>query len=280
MFEIISADRPWTQYRFAPELIAWRDAVIGHGGARPSMQEMVRRNRLIHADMQSGAWALTDDILMSGEDVVQSLVSLKRRMLCIRYNSPIFDARSGYILDGYASYIEWPFVPSTHAVAMTATSKRLAVWNLANIRQSNSVIGSQTAMTNKMLLRPRTTEDEIVIGLNTQPSPRVPLPEPFDSRGFTVGSTSSATSIRVFKDGARLTEATGLTVVPGLSTYSFYLGTTNIAGVPGEFCPCAIPYAALGAQLSDAQELAVYQGVRQAMVGMVLTGEGTGEEDE
>lgn len=271
MLKLIGTDRPWNQYRFAPELIAWRDAVIAEGGARPSMREMVRRNRLIRNHMLSGAWARTDDILMSGEDEVQSLVSLKRRFLCIRWNSPQFYAESGFILDGYASYIEWPFVPATHAVAMTATNKRISIWNLQNDLSSANAIGSRTSNTNKMALRPCVRGDDTMdIGINAQPAAKFPLAEA-DSTGFFAGSTSSATIMRGFRNGVRLDDET-VTIEPGLSTFSFYIGTQNSAGTPGDMLPCAIPYAAIGAQLTDAQERATYEGVRDA-VALMFYGE-------
>lgn len=267
MLNIIRTDRLWTAYKFPAELIAWRDAVIGYGGARPSVREMVRRNRLIHNDMVSGAWPLTDDILMSGEDEVQSLVSLKRRFLCIRWNSPLWAVESGFVPDGYASFIEWPFIPATHAVAMTTTNKRIAIWNLRNDLSSANAIGSSSGGTNRMTIRPCVRGDDTMdIGINCSPAAKFPLPEP-DATGFFAGSTSSPTTMRGFRNGVRLTDLAA-TIASGLSTYSFYIGTSNGQGTPGEMLPCAIPYAAIGAQLTDAQEMASYQGVRDAVAGM------------
>lgn len=264
MLKLIRTDRPWNQYRFAPELIAWRDAVIANGGARPSAREMVRRNRLIRNHMLSGAWALTDDILMSGEDEVQSLVSLKRRFLCIRYNSPLWALESGHVLDGYASYIDWPFVPATHAVAMTATNKRLAIWDLRNTENNFDAIGFQTTSTNKMGLRPFNDSGFMVGILNTTGSANFTVG---DSLGFSAVSTSSLTTMRGYRNGARLTDVT-TTIASGLGTHSFYIGARNLVGVPDRLLPCVIPYAAIGAQLTDAQERATYEGVRDAVALM------------
>lgn len=271
VFNIISADRPWTIYKFPRELILWRDAVIANGGARPSLAEMMRRNRLIHNDMVSGAWALTDDILMSGEDEVQSLVSLKLRLLCVRYNSPPFFVESGHVLDGMAHYIEWPFIPTVHARAMTLTNKRMAIWNLLNEVKNNSAIGSASGATNRMIMRPATSDGDIDVGMNCSPVVRFPLDE-VDSRGFSVASTANDTTVRGYKDGARLADQTAV-VASGLSSFSFYIGTHNQSGSYDDIQACAIPYAALGAQLTDAQERATYDGVRAAVSGMFVAGD-------
>ena len=231
MLKLIRTDRPWNQYRFPPELIAWRDAVIAEGGARPSMREMVRRNRLIRNHMLSGAWALTDDILMSGEDEVQSLVSLKRRFLCIRYNSPLFFVESGFVLDGYASYIEWTFTPATHAVAMTETNQRVAVWNLRDVGANGIALGANAS-----------TGASPSAGHNIRPLQDGAMRVTFgaatvnfalgdaNASGFSVGSRSDNTTIRGYKNGLRLTDVTGLTIVPGLATRSFFIGGQHGAG--------------------------------------------------
>jgi len=277
VLKLIGTDRPWNQYRFAPELIAWRDAVIAEGGARPSMREMVRRNRLIRNHMLSGAWALTDDILMSGEDEVQSLVSLKRRFLCIRWNSPQFYVESGFVLDGYASYIEWPFTPSTHAVAMTTTNQRVAVWNLRNYGANGFALGSASGpglVDHKI----RTLQNGVMRASIGNVSANFTLPDN-TSIGFSAGSRSGSTTIRGYKDGVRLTDVTGLTLLSGLSTSTFFVGGNNNSGGVSLATPlpCVIPYAAVGAQLTDAQERATYEGVRDAVALMFY---GDDEEEE
>ena len=280
MFKLIRTDRPWNAYRFPPELIAWRDAVIGHGGARPSMREMLRRNRLIQNHMVSGAWQLIDDILMSGEDEVQSLVSLKRRFLCIRYNSPLFFVESGFILDGYASYIDWTFTPATHAVAMTETNQRIAVWNLRDVGANGIALGANAS-----------TGASPAAGHNIRPLQDGDMRVTFGSAtvdfalghanasGFSVGSRSDNTTIRGYKNGVRLTDVTGLTIVPGLATRSFFIGGQHGVGdLLTRPLACAIPYAAIGAQLTDAQERATYEGVRDAVAGLYYS-EDDDEED-
>lgn len=278
MLKLIRTDRPWNQYRFPPELIAWRDAVIANGGARPSVREMVRRNRLIRNHMLSGAWALTDDILMSGEDEVQSLVSLKRRFLCIRWNSPQFYIESGFILDGYASYIEWPFIPATHAVAMTTTNQRAAVWNLANVGTNGFALGATSNV----------TTGTPAAGLGIRPLQNGSMRINFGSAtvnftlsdatavGFSVGSRTSNTAIRGYKDGVRFADVTGQTIIEGLASRPLFVGGRNHVGdllsLPTN---CVIPYAAIGAQLTDAQERATYEGVRDAVARMFY-----GEDDE
>lgn len=274
VFNIISGDRPWTAYKFPPELIAWRDAVIGHGGARPSVREMVRRNRLIRNHMLSGAWALTDDILMSGEDEIQSLVSLKRRFLCIRWNSPEFYIESGFVLDGYAKHIEWPFIPATHAIAMTTTNQRVAVWDLQNEGANGIALGSESGSPSVgTSIRPLQDGNmRVTASLETV---NFALPDN-TSIGLSVGSRSGGATIRGYKDGERLTDVTGLTIGAGLSARSIFIGGQHgVGSLLASPLACVIPYAAIGAQLTDAQERATYAGVREAVAEMFY-----GEDEE
>jgi hypothetical protein len=280
VLNIIRTDRVWNQYRFGPELIAWRDEVIHVGGfdARPSLQEMVRRNRLIRNHVESRAWPLIDDILMSGENEVQSLVSLKRRFLCIRWNSPRFRASSGFRLDGYASYIEWPFASATHAVAMTATNQRVAVWNLHSAGANAFAMGANasTGMGPAAGHAIRPMQDgnmRVTFGSATANF----APAETTARGFSVGSRSDNTTIRGYRDGVRLPDVTGLTIVPGFTSRTLFIGAshTNASDI-GQPLACAIPYAAIGAQLADLQERATYAGVRDAVAGMSYDA----EEDE
>lgn len=266
MFNIIRADRPWQALRFDAELLAWRDAVVSIGGAawRPSLQEMTRKNRLIHEHKQSGAWELIDDIWDgAAENELQALVTLKRRLLCVAHNDVQFLAGVGWVFDGYAHFIEWPFVPALHGRAMTATNQRLAALCLTNQPANDFALGSTDAVPVHHTLRPGSATT-MSANLNAPAVVTFGLgAAPVDHSGWCVASRSLPDTMLGYKNGVRLADATGLALAPGLSGYSFFIGANNLAGASVQRTySWTGAYAELGGQLSDRQEQAAYRSVR------------------
>lgn len=268
IWTVVEAHGTWTltapeEDEFSDELLAWRDEVEDNGGT-VSIAAMIVRDMFIYREKASGAWALTDDyLLLWAENEAQALTSLKKRLLCLANGSPLFSAGVGFSFDGYAQYVEWPYVPSTDAVAMTTTNKRLSVYCLSNQSSSGAAIGSYTADGNAMSISPRRSDSRLGGAVNG--SGFFPLDEA-DASGYSVLSRSNTSTLVGYKDGVRL-EDQAVSSTPGLSTYSFFLGARNFAGAGiDRELECTLAFATLGAQLSDAQEAAHYANVQDMAI--------------
>lgn len=248
---------------FSDEALAWRDEVESNGGSA-SIDAMIVRDAFIFKEKASGAWDLTEDyLILMAENEAQALTSLKRRFLCIANGSPLFAANVCYSFDGYAQYVDWPFVPATHGVVMTTTNKRLGVYCLSNQSSTGAAIGTYTADGNAMSISPRRSDGRLGGAVNG--SAFFPLVVD-EAAGFSVLSRSDTTTLRGYKNGVRLTDQASAST-PSLSSHSFFIGARNFAGggVDREL-NCSIAFAVIGAQLSDAQEAAQYANVQEMAI--------------
>ncbi len=241
--------------------VLYRDAVVANGGTVSGLR-LARLSQFIRAEKASGAWNLTDDYwVLWGEDAAQSLTSLKQFRLATAVNSPTFMANRGYTFDGATNYIDTAFVPSTHAVAMTGSLLRLAVYERANVAVSNTwAAGCLNSGTQNVLVNPRSAGGIFQLALNS--SATTAASGITDSRGYSVGNRSTGPVFTGYKNGV----SQGA-VVPGanattLPTVSLYLGAFNSSGTPSGFRATSLGLVCVGASLSAAQETAQYNAVQ------------------
>ncbi len=239
----------------------WAASVIANGGS-VSVSRLSIVSRFIVAEKASGAWALTDDYLaLWGENAPQALTSLKQRRLATAVNSPTFTPSEGYALNGLTNYVDTGFVPSTHGINLTAANQRIGVYERTNVSGNTSAAGARSAAANSIQVRPRSATTTLTgimggaIGTFTIAA---------DSRGYSVVSWTSAdsTMMRGCKNGVRLSNATGLTIPSAIPTFSFFIGGTNQNGALSVARATTNGLTCVGAQMSDAQELAQYNAIQ------------------
>lgn len=225
-------------------------------------------NAFIRAEKAAGSWYLTDDYwMLCAENAAQALVSLKQRRTATVTSAPTFTADAGYAFDGAANYINTGFVPASHAVALTGTNQRLAVYERTNVTANTDAAGCQTTSSVRMELRPRNGTTAVGL-LNSTTAPTFTLGVS-DSRGYTALSRSNgATTMSGWKNGVALTDATGLTVGTTLPTHALYIGCNNNAGTAASFRASTVGLVAIGAPMSTTQELAQYTNVQAHMTAI------------
>jgi len=243
------------------DLSAWAAAVVTNGGTVSAARAAIV-GQFIAAEKASGAWALTDDYwALWAESATQGLTSLKQRRLATVTAAPTFTTDRGYDFNGTSNFISTGFIPSSHAVALTGTNQRLAVYERANVSGNTNAAGCQTTSSSRMEIRPRNGTAAAGL-LNSTTAPTFTLGAS-DSRGYTVVSRAGgSTTMSAFKNGVQLTDATGLTVGTSLPTHSLYIGANNNAGTAASFRAASVGFAAIGAPLSAAQELAQYEAIQ------------------
>ena len=247
---------------YDPDVLLWRSAVVANGGT-VSTARLSIVNDFVTAEKLSGNWYLTDDYWgLWGENATQALVSLKQRRLATTVNSPTFTADRQYAFDGATNYISTGFIPSTHGIAYTGANQRLAVYERTNVSASAYAAGARVGTAAAMGLIPRASGSMTGTVNNTAGSAAFVLGVA-DSRGYKAVSRAGGTTALGYDRGVRLTDATGLTIGGSTGpTVSIAIGCYNSSGTPISFRSASIGFVAIGAPLSDAQELAQYNAVQ------------------
>lgn len=242
------------------DALLWRDAVVTNGGT-VSAARLAIVNTFVAAEKASGAWALTDDYWgFWAENAVQALTSLKQRRLATAVNSPVFTTDRGYAFDGTTNYINTGFIPSTHAVAMTGTSMRLAVYERTNVASTTFAAGAYNSATRNLVLAPRTGASTLQGRANSeQVSTGATVT---DSRGLSAAQRSVST-YSGYKNGSPIA-FTGppASEASTLPTAGLFIGAYNQNGTPAGFRACSLGLVSTGAAMSDAQNLAQYNAVQ------------------
>jgi hypothetical protein len=250
---------------FDSDVVAWEAAVIANGGT-VSLARRIIIDQFVFSEKASGTWALTDDYwLLWGENAAQALTSLKRRELCTAVNSPTFTADRSYLFDGATNYLLTGFTPSTDGINLTGSNLRLATYERVNLNNSSYSIGARVGTNPAMGMIPRASSSMTGVLNNITTSATFTL-SPADSRGLKVVSRAGGgTTMLAYDRGVRLTDVTTLTAGGAtLPTVPLMIGAYNSGGTPISHRAATIGFAAVGAPLSDAQELAQYSNV-QAM---------------
>jgi hypothetical protein len=243
------------------EAASWAAAVVANGGT-VSAGRLAIVATFVTAEKAAGTWAATDDYWpLWGENAAQALTSLKQKRLATAVNTPTFTADRGYVFNGTTNYINVNFVPSTNGIAMTGTSVRLAVYERTNVTDANIAFGAISGA-NWLVLYPRLGAQTFT-GTNSDNNTAFDLPSS-DSRGYTSGSVNGTTlaNLAAYKNGLALNRTGVVNVVSGLGVQPLLIGANNNGGTAVNLRPCSVGFAAIGASLTAAQELAQYNNVQ------------------
>ena len=265
-FRYLNRPRGGSTRAFDTDVLAWEAAVVANGGS-VSLARRIILDQFVFSEKASGAWALTDDYWgLWGANAPQALTSLKQRRLAVAVNSPTFTADRGYAFDGVTNYLDLGFVASTHAIAMTPSSSRIGVYERTDVTANTFAIGAANGSTISLSIRPKTNSPGNVSINASSSSCSLSTLAAAGSQGFTVGTRRGAAAgdVTAFKNGiiGTVTTPPGA-VAASLPPYSMYVGCYNAIGVATGFRANSVGFAATGASLSDAQELAQYNAVQR-----------------
>jgi hypothetical protein len=247
---------------FDANVLSWRDAVVANGGS-VSLARLIVVDQFVFSEKASGNWTLTDDYLgLWAENAPQALTSLKQRRLASAVNSPVFTADRQYAFDGSTSYIDTGFVPSTHALSMTADSLHAEVYERSNLSGSTTSMGTNSGSARQIRILTRNGSGATGYA-NCNPAT------------FTLPSNSSLGLTQIGRSGSALTDAYGAKnggamtrtadpsgIGPSLPAHSLYIGGFNNQGTFANWRACTVGFAAWGAALAGGQCLARYNAVQ------------------
>lgn len=250
------------QLAFDFDVMAFRASVQGNGST-VSDARMSILNTFVTAEKTSGAWGLTDDYWgLWAESSTQALTSLKQRRLSTVVNAPTFTVNRDYVFNGTTNYINTGFTPSTNGIAYTGNVQRLAGYERTNVTGSGAIAGARVGSAISISLVPRNGAFMNGAVNHTAGSSSMTLTTA-DSRGLKAISRNGGTTALGYDRGVPLTPATGLTIgsssAPGVP---LFIGAFNSSNTPISFRASSAGFVAIGAPLSDAQELAQYNAVQ------------------
>jgi hypothetical protein len=110
------------------DTIAWYNAVVAAGGG-VSGARMALVDALIFDLKACGAWARTDDyVIYAAESEIQGLVTLKRRLTHVAFNSPSFAANQGFQGNGSNQHINTSWSYGAGGQQYTQNDARYGFW--------------------------------------------------------------------------------------------------------------------------------------------------------
>jgi hypothetical protein len=242
--------------------LSWETSVIANGGT-VSLARRIIADQFIYSEKASGGWALTDDYaVMWGENSIQALTTLKRRVLMSAVNAPTFTVDRGFTTDGVTSYINTFFTPSVNAVSMTLDSVHAEIYERTELSGNSYAFGVSNTGSRGILIRPRITTN-LNAGANSANGTFTLLVN--DSRGLSQIGRSGPTGADCYgaKNGVDLVmSATPATVGATLPANDLFIGAMDNTGVAASFRANSYGFAAYGAALTGIQRLARYNNVQ------------------
>jgi hypothetical protein len=258
----------------------WAQAVIANGGT-VSAAEAIRVEIFIIAEKTADTWALTDDYwALWCDDPIAARTSIKQRRLGTLVNGPAHEPGLGYTFDGATNYIQTNFIVPTHCVAMTGGNLRLAVYEWNNLAADTYSAG-YTDTGHALFLTPQNAAGFARGTANASGTGASYTLLSATSRGYTAISRNGPllADHKCFKNGVSLAWDSGAPIFNDILPSAFlYIGCVVSGGTPTSHRANTIGFVAMGAALSEAQELAQYSNL-QAWLGttsLVLDTRGLG----
>lgn len=231
---------------------AWRAA-----GAASSSGYRAAFNRWIRGEKNYGGWQNTDDYWgLAAENAAQSLVSIKQLRTATATST--FAALGGYTGNGTSTFYNTGFIPTTHAVAMTLTSARIAMY-----LNTTGRMGAQTASGTERLQFGRIGGAQISMGVSCDLVSGT-------GGGFAspVAWMAASRSGSTWVGWQRGVAVETIVPTPGtaLPNVAIYIGAVNNNGSFASGSSTQHRFACVGAALTAAQEAAQYNNLQNNLM--------------
>lgn len=224
-------------------------------------------NNLIVSLKDAGVWTKLDALYVMAAADSQAA---RQNWIADQYNltpvaAPTFNADRGYTPNGSSSYLATGLTPGAGQYALNDC--HIGVWSLTNSTSASAVIiGARTSVTpaGQGLLLVRTATDTISPRLN-QDSPGGSLTNT-DSSGHIVGVRSGTSAKEAYRNAISLGTLTDVST--SSPAVPFFIGALNNAGTASNFDARQVAAGHLGASLSAANNLAVYNALHSYLVAV------------
>jgi hypothetical protein len=166
---------------------------------------------------------------------------------------------NGVTGNGTTGYGNTGIIPSS---ALTNNSLQVSIYSRTNNSAGSTEIGCSTSVFLPIIgLSARNTIDQIIFDGYDYTTHRL-VPANTDSRGFFMGSITSSTSQKVYKNGVLQATQTTAQTQTQPSTYPLYLFARNDSGTAANYSIRNLAFASVGDGLSDTEATNFYTRVQ------------------
>lgn len=242
------------------EAKAWSDALP----VQPSAARKALMDALVTSAKANGWWALTDcAYALCMGDKASALINLKSpgNFTLVEHGTGTFTANHGWAGDGSTGYLDSQWDPATNGINWAQNSAHLFV--IANNNTSNTVsdVGSGTSTASRCRARSAGNGTANLNGSSAVTGTATTIT--FPCRALAI--RRDASNVLYWRQG--LSDATAAAASAALTTVDFNIGRTNSL-----FCDREVAFTSWGAQLSDAQALALDTDVNTFIVACAALG--------
>lgn len=212
-------------------------------------------NTLITGLKADGVWAKLDELwVMAAHAEQAALLGWKRAKDLTAVNAPTFEVDRGFTGNGTTSYLNTNYVPSTDGVQYTLNDASFGVYSRTDGMSDPNDMG--VVSTHRALLNIRRLNGQGISEINSLGITNRVLFANSVSTGLIVSRRTASNAIQFLINGS--SAATNSEVSTGLPGHAFFVGTFNNAGTPGSFSTRQYAAAFVGAAMSEAQQLALF----------------------
>lgn len=252
----------------APALDADAATLIAAMTTEPDATRQGLIDDLIVGLKTDGVWAELDELWVTAAHAEQAaLLGWKRAHDLTAVNAPTFTTDRGFTGNGTTSYLNTNFVPSTDGVQYTQNDASMGVYSRTNSQLGRNDMGGRTSSNSgRAYFQVRTTGDLFNVDFNNAAFANRPSVANTNSSGFFAGRRTGASATQALKNGAVV--ATGTDSSSSLTNVALLIGGYNDAGTPGSFSTRQYAAAFVGAAMSEAQQLALYNRLQTYMTAV------------
>lgn len=235
-------------------------ALLGTMSVQPTATRAGLIDALIAGLKTDGIWSLLDLFyVQAAHDSQAARLNWinPATYTCLEVASPTFTTDQGYAGNGTTSYLNTQYTPSTNAVNLAQNSATIAVWS-RTAAVDKFVFGNGTS-TGIIAIGTRLTGDFFSYRMNQSTTTATAST---DGSGLFAASRSGASATQGYRNGATL-GAAGSAASAALPAQAL-----NIGRVAAGFSGVQVAAAAVGANLSGAQHLALYTRLNTYMTAI------------
>lgn len=218
-------------------------------------------NTLITGLKADGVWTKLDELWVTAAHAEQAaLLGWKRYKNLTAVNAPTFTVDRGFAGNGTTSYLNTNYVPSTDGVNYTLNDASLGVYSRTAGISGSTLIGAGPNTTIVKIATPN-LRGNINGALGSQAIAAAV------AAGFNVVRRASSTHVQGWKNGAQIGSDVSASSA-SLTSSALYLDALNNGGTAIEFDTTQIAAAFVGAAMSEAQQLALYNRIQTYMTAV------------
>lgn len=202
------------------------------GYTLPSSGDQILQNQLVLDLKSAGIWAKLDIFYVFATDGSSNFSLLNWKapssfQATLSGTAPTFTSNSGWAGNGFSSFMDLNWTPSTNGVQYTQNDAAILVGVATNVSSNTDVEfgATQGGFTNRTTLNTRTTSNTAFIAINGNNTTEI---SNASSVGNYILQRTSSTAVKLFKDGSQLGSTASLSSTGRPTAEMHLLEETNV----------------------------------------------------